>query len=150
MPAYHAARPRGHTAWSDGPSQAAARGRAARAPDRRRGCCCCKGLARCLLWALACLEEVLGAIAASRHLLLGMGIAAVGAVCLYGAFIVYGVLQPLDQFYGEYGAVVVLLSTLASCGYLAGTAFGFAVQRWRPANRGVDLANGPATEDPAA
>ena len=89
----------------------------------------------CLLRALACLGEVLGAMVASRHLLLGMGIAAVGAVCLYGAFVVYGVLLPLDQFYGEYGAVVVLLSTLAICGYLAGTAFGFAVQRCRPANR---------------
>ena len=116
----------------------------------RRGCCGCRGPACCLLRALACLEEALGAIAASRHLLLGMGAAAAGAVCLYGEFVHYGVFLPLGQFYGECGAVVVLLSILASCGYLAGAAFGLVVQRLRPVYRGVDMANGPTTEDPAA
>ena len=96
------------------------------------------------------MEEALGATATSRHLLLGMGAAAAGAVCLYGEFVHYGVFLPLGQFYGECGAVVVLLSISASCGYLAGAALGPVVPRLRPAYQGVDLANGPASEDPAA
>ena len=150
MPARHAAGPRGHRSWSDGPSQAAARGLAARAPEQRRGRCSCRVLVRCLLRVLAFAEEALGATASSRHLLLGMGAAAAGAVCLYGEFVHYGVFLPLGQFYGECGAVVVLLFIAASCGYLAGAALGLTAPRLRPAYPGVDLANSPAAEDPAA
>ena len=144
------ARGLGAISWSDGPSQAAARGLAARAPEQRRGRCSRGGSGRFQLWSLACLEEALGAVAARSRLLLGIGAAAAGAVCLYGEFVHYGVFLPLGQFYGDCGAVVVLLCTAASGGYLAGAALGPAAARLLPAYPGVDLGNSPASEDPAA
>ena len=149
MPARHAAGSQGHRSWSDGPSLAAARGLAARAPEQRRGRCTCGGFVRFLLRSLACLEGALGAIAARRHLLLCMGTAAAGAVCLYGEFVYNGVFLPLGLFYGECGAVVVQLCAAAFGGYLAWTDLGAAAPRLRP-HPGGALANGPASEDPAA